>query len=321
MADADNAAGITIDSSGQHNNSKVLDGLPAATATGQATRWDEAITKDGAKAFTANQPMGTHKLTGLLAGSATGDSVSYEQVQDVGKLSLLVDVIVDDFDTGGSANTGAPLIVNGATFGRAGWRVGYSGSGSAGVTLVSTGQDSTHFGVVSLDAGTTTSGVSAICRGSAGTLTHVTWGTGQAFTQDWLIQIPTLSDGTNTYTLQIGWPNLTTAATDGIYFEYSSTLSSGNWRGVSRASSVTTLASGGSTVAAASGTWIHLQITWDGTTWTFYVNGTSIGTTTAAQSIAGFPCASITKSAGGSNRNLLIDLYQEKRSWTSARAT
>lgn len=39
-----------------------------------------AIQKDGSVTFTANQPMGGFKLTGLGAGSGAGDSVRYEQV-------------------------------------------------------------------------------------------------------------------------------------------------------------------------------------------------------------------------------------------------
>lgn len=38
-----------------------------------------AIQRDGSVAFTANQPMGGFKLTGLAAGSTSGDSVRYEQ--------------------------------------------------------------------------------------------------------------------------------------------------------------------------------------------------------------------------------------------------
>lgn len=37
------------------------------------------IKKDGSVTFTADQPMGTHKLTGLAAGTTAGDSVRYEQ--------------------------------------------------------------------------------------------------------------------------------------------------------------------------------------------------------------------------------------------------
>lgn len=39
-----------------------------------------AIQRDGSVAFTANQPMGGFKLTGLGAGTGAGDSVRYEQV-------------------------------------------------------------------------------------------------------------------------------------------------------------------------------------------------------------------------------------------------
>jgi len=38
-----------------------------------------AIVADGQKPFSANQPMGNHKLTGLAAGTTNGDSVRYEQ--------------------------------------------------------------------------------------------------------------------------------------------------------------------------------------------------------------------------------------------------
>lgn len=40
---------------------------------------NNAILKDGTRAFTADQPMGGFKLTGLAAGSAAGHSVRYEQ--------------------------------------------------------------------------------------------------------------------------------------------------------------------------------------------------------------------------------------------------
>lgn len=40
---------------------------------------NNAILKDGSRAFTANQPMGSFKLTGLAAGTTAGDSVRYEQ--------------------------------------------------------------------------------------------------------------------------------------------------------------------------------------------------------------------------------------------------
>lgn len=45
-----------------------------------ATALSDSINKSGTKAFTANQPMGSFKLTGLAAGTTAGDSVRYEQL-------------------------------------------------------------------------------------------------------------------------------------------------------------------------------------------------------------------------------------------------
>ena len=40
----------------------------------------QSVSSDGQKTYTANQPMGGFKLTGLGAGSTAGDSLRYEQV-------------------------------------------------------------------------------------------------------------------------------------------------------------------------------------------------------------------------------------------------
>lgn len=47
---------------------------------GFATGLSNCICRDGQSTITANLPMNSHKLTGLAAGSAAGDSVRYEQV-------------------------------------------------------------------------------------------------------------------------------------------------------------------------------------------------------------------------------------------------
>jgi uncharacterized protein (DUF2147 family) len=54
----------------------VFNALTADLATGLST----CITKDGQTTVTANIPMSSFKFTGLAAGSASGDSVRYEQV-------------------------------------------------------------------------------------------------------------------------------------------------------------------------------------------------------------------------------------------------
>ena len=44
-----------------------------------ASALNVAWTRDGQSAATGNIPMGSHKLTGLIAGTTAGDSVRYEQ--------------------------------------------------------------------------------------------------------------------------------------------------------------------------------------------------------------------------------------------------
>ena len=44
-----------------------------------ATALNTAWTRDGQSTATGNIPMGTHKFTGLAAGTTNGDSVRYEQ--------------------------------------------------------------------------------------------------------------------------------------------------------------------------------------------------------------------------------------------------
>jgi hypothetical protein len=56
-----------------------LTGLAAGSATGDSVRYEQAILISGVNPFAANQPMGGFKLTGLGAGTTAGDSVRYEQ--------------------------------------------------------------------------------------------------------------------------------------------------------------------------------------------------------------------------------------------------
>lgn len=51
-----------------------------AVTTSVSTLDGAVIKKNGSVTYTANQPMGSFKLTGLAAGSTNGDSVRYEQV-------------------------------------------------------------------------------------------------------------------------------------------------------------------------------------------------------------------------------------------------
>lgn len=79
----------------------LVSGNPVVTGTVISSTWanntlsdvasglSTCVLKDGTQTVTANLPMNAHKLTGLSAGSATGDSLRYEQLFTSGAVTLL----------------------------------------------------------------------------------------------------------------------------------------------------------------------------------------------------------------------------------------
>jgi hypothetical protein len=232
----------------------------------------------------------------------------------------------DDFVCGGLASSGAATIASAGgntSFGKLAWRAATLNAASA-VAFVTTAQDSTHRGVLSLDTGTNAAGAAGISRGAAGPTPTDIFGADQLWVQEWVVRIPNLSDGTNTYALRGGWiKELTVITTDGLYFEYSSAApSSGNWIGRAAKASAYVSATGGPGPAVAANTWYRLTITWDGTTATFYVDGVSIGTIASGDmpTAAVAPGAHIIKSASTTARTALFDYCWSKYEWTTPRA-
>lgn len=268
-----------------------------------------------------------HSTTSITGGhtNATTSTAGFMSATDKTNLVNLLnylnqdpatcpDIAVDDFE-GFSAVT----VTNGTSFGRLGFRAG--STNATGVSFVTTGQDANHIGVIQLARGTTATNGSAFCLAAAATVFPLVLGSGQNDTQDWIVRIPTLSDGTNTYGIRLGVGDASiTVPANGAWIEYFST-NSANWRGIAMNASVQTVASGGSSVAVTAGVWTHLRRTWDGTTMTWYVDGVSIGSTTSIPTgVALTEFAHILGTVGTSDRTLLIDRYSRVRTFT-ARAT
>jgi len=105
---------------------------------------------------------------------------------------------------------------------------------------------------------------------------------------NWIVNIATLSDVTNSYTLYLGLGNPTASAsepTDGVYFAYTHGTNSGNW--VGKASNASSQSSANSSDAVSAGTWVNLGITVnaDATSVSFYVNGVEIANSPLATNI------------------------------------
>lgn len=105
MAVVDNAAGITIDASGQHMNNKVLDNLPAASATGQAVRYDEAVVTAGTHAFTAAQ-------SGVTAGAAANLTIRNDVDLVTVAVAACTTAALPAYTVSGGSAAGSTLTAN-----------------------------------------------------------------------------------------------------------------------------------------------------------------------------------------------------------------
>lgn len=229
----------------------------------------------------------------------------------------------DDFLTGGGA-AGVATLTGAATtttFGKLNWRGSTTGAATA-ITAVTTSQSSTHLGIIQLETGSTTTGNAGISRNPSGT-TNLTLGSGQVWTQEWWVDIPTLSDGTNTFAVRVGWAQSAVAApTDGCFAEYSSAApASGTIICRTCASSSCTTGTGGTPPTAQAATYYRVNVNWDGTNCSCQVDGTNIGSTSSTVPTAALTdIAGIIKTAGGTTRTMLLDYYTTSRKWATPRA-
>lgn len=167
-------------------------------------------------------------------------------------------VLFDDFVYGTVGSTTGPWTVNGANVTQVGSQaVNRPGVLQLTTASLSTGQAFFHNGI-----------------------TEYVFG-GGAVSLEWSARLTTaIPDGVQTYSMWMGFHDVTTAkdAVDGAYFYLDS--ASANWQCVtSKASTRTTNSSG---VAAVNGTWVKFRIDINAacTSITFYINGTLVATST-----------------------------------------
>jgi hypothetical protein len=187
-----------------------------------------------------------------------------------------------------------------AGFGDTVWNASTSGGG------ISFGNgEAGRPGVIELETTTSSSGAPSISKNSTGIL----FGGGKHVLRG-AINLPNLSDGTETFTVKIGFMDGGTPV-DGAWLEYTHGTNSGNWQGKTASNSVVSTRNG--TIAAATGwtTW-EIVIAADGSSVDFYINGVAIGAAlttdipTGAGRYTGIRLG-ITKSAGTTNREMWVD--------------
>jgi hypothetical protein len=152
------------------------------------------------------------------------------------------------------------------TIANSGWALGAAGSISHPGIIVNTSMTS---GVRSMILAATTFKLGAFLLG------------GGVLSLNWVFNIATLSNATNSYTLAVGISDTTSAAaaTNGCWVQYSDALNSGNWTFNTASSSTAT--NSNSSVAVTLG-WHNVNITVNAnaSSVAFSVDGTSLGTIT-----------------------------------------
>lgn len=121
-----------------------------------------------------------------------------------------------------------------------------------------------------------------------------------------------LSNGTDRYTVRMGWSDSITAdPVDGVYFRYSDNLSAGNWEGVTRSNSTESVLDTGSPVDTL---WHTFEIKTRLNYAEFYIDGVSKGTLTTnvpngTARVTTIMPFNIIKSLGTTRRDWVLDAY------------
>lgn len=188
----------------------------------------------------------------------------------------------------------------------------FNGAGAAN-TLSTYGVNTTEnaLGVLKSETGTTNAGRAGIFKSND----QVIFGSGFTYTFQFRQAIETLSDGTDTFTVYLGFFNNVSTSGDcvnGVYFRYTHGTNSGKWQAVTRAASVETAED--TTVAVDAGPFhtFKIVINANGSQVDFYIDGVKTNDITtniptgANLTSFGFK---IEKSAGTTSRSMYQDYY------------
>jgi hypothetical protein len=290
-------------------------------------------------------------ITNLLSLIAIGDRLYFQNRTDASKF-VIFDVIVDAVDNTGWFTIGVNAIAEGTFLGNNDrsifiWSIDGASSpqrlefeamstrslvnsdftiGSSiaeGVQAVSAGVGaaiftttaifSDHPGIWGMRTGTTTAGRVFIIGRPASY--HVGVG-GITRVGTWIRSPATLSDAVEEYVIRAGFFSIALPNTinEGIGFEYQFDQNGGRWQGITDATGETSLDTG---ITFAVDTWYYLEheVTGDGLSVEFFIDGVSVGTLAVAADIpagTGFDLfynTHIMKLAGTTSRECFIDAY------------
>lgn len=271
------------------------------SSLGVATNGQIPIGSTGADPSLATLTAGTNVSITNGAGSITVNSSAPATAPST--LTLTQFDMVDDF-----IYSNAGISTSATQLGP--WTILLSGTGASLGTNNGTAVSNAP-GYVTISTGTTNTGACGIALYNSA-FDQFTTSAG-AITFQALVYIPTLSNGTNRYTLRIGlMTSVTGVPGSGMWFEYVDNVNSGNWV-INCKSNGGVLTSANTSTAAASGAYHNYKITTNsaGTSVAFFIDGTQVANSPIATNIpttATPPGVSIIKSVGTSASNVQLDL-------------
>jgi hypothetical protein len=196
-------------------------------------------------------------------------------------------------------------------------------SGTAGAvnSASATAGDATHPGIFTSNTGTDAAG-----RATLQFQNNAFRFGGGTYIIETLSQIPTLSDGTDIFTVRIGFGDVSNGeSADAAFFRYTHSVNSGKFQAVTRSNNVETGSATDTGVTAAAGTWykFKIEVAADGSGVDFYIDDTYVATNTtniplgAGRETGGI--FSIIKGGGTAARTLLHDWIKLEIMLTTSR--
>lgn len=252
--------------------------------------------------MTATTYLGITKLTERQASAEVTLGTALDTIDEQFDSSV-ASYVRDDF-LGTPGSTSAPFK---------------SISSGTGASVAATAGDANHPGVLSCSTGTTTTGYTEVASDSQAA---IALGSGETRVRC-VFRIPTLSDGTETFTVRAGLGDSAVAGepTDGVFLRYTHGTNSGKFEVVTRSNGTET--AGDSGVTAVAGTWYRFDATVnnDASEVSFYLKSGTDASALVATSSTNIPTgtaralgvqASILKSAGTTARTLELDLCEAR---------
>jgi len=217
--------------------------------------------------------------------------------------------LYDDF-IGTNAGSTSEMISNYV------WR-----TGGTVFTFGSTVGDSGHLGVLSNAITANTNSAQIFLTNSGAIAPQIILG-GGAITINWVFKLAVLSAASPRYILRCGLGDTTAAAqVNGVYFEYSDDVNSGNWQYITANASTRTTSN--STISADTSYHnFQIDINAAGTSCAFTMDGVSLGTanTTNIPTLATTPFFMCKGSVGNiAAGSVLVDLFYLTQTFTTPR--